>query len=166
VSTTGLKGRTVKRSPIPALDGLELADLAGHVLEVELVSGHVLRFRRNVLTWLPGARACVWFQGGRRGPGVSGRPTGRAADARRRWTGRPPRGETVLSMPAFGGSWRSYGRTRRIDYHSKKWARRGPEYTHDTTTGPTLYCLGSTGPALLWVLRGGGLNLTTGGLIG
>jgi hypothetical protein len=159
--------RALKRPPLPSLDGAELTDLLGQALEVELASGHVLRWARgsNVLAWHPEARACVWFQGARAGRRKKAAPRGKAAETFGRWTGRRASGETTLCILARD-AWRRIGTSTRLDYRSKKWPRRGPEYTHATTTRPTLYRMGGGKPPWVWVLKGGGLQLTKDGLIG
>ena len=57
------------------------------------------------------------------------------------------------------------GAATRIDYSSDKWGNRD-EYTHGVTTGATLYRFGGPKPPWIWVLRGGGLTITTRGIIG
>lgn len=163
--STPLRGRAVKRAPVQ-LHGAELADLLGSALELELAKGVVIRWRKgtNILAWHPKARACVWIQGGRRLDGTA-KGDAKVRDAFRRWTGRKAKASELVKF-RVRESWVSFGPCERFDYFSKKWPRCGPEYTHKTTTHPTLYRLGGTRPPWVWVLRGGGLQLTTRGLVG
>jgi hypothetical protein len=158
-------GRHLRRAPIGSLGDEQLAEL-GYLIEVE-VAGRVLRWRPGacVLLWSPRYRALVAIQGCRPGPRRATPGTGRAAAARRRWTGRDPDRERTIRVPGIRGVWSSLGRCVRTDYQSAKWGRSVP-YTHDHGPGVRVYRYGGARPPWIWVIRGGQLRITADGIEG
>lgn len=158
-----LPQRPLRRSPLGLLDGVVFTEL-GDALCIETATWRVSWARRYPLVWCPHRRALIVLE----------LPKGRTervgrddvpADARRafqRWTGHDVTWRRRTDIPTRG-SWSSLGRATKVDYRSD---REGPmtEYTHDTKA--MAYRFGTRRNTYLWVLRGGGLNVTTRGIVG
>lgn len=167
---TELAARPIARGPVGFARDFHAAEL-GYVLELELDKGVVISWpkKRCPLLWFPEYRACAWMQGAKRGrkQAAPDEIARKVESAFERWADRPVRLiGTDTFPPRPKGQWLAYGRASRIDYWSDKWGTTA-EYTHTITTSVRLYRWGhAKKPPWLWVLRGGGLQLTARGLIG
>lgn len=154
----------LKTSPIGSLDEIVFTRL-GRVLEIEW-AGYVVRWqRRYPLVWYPDRRALVVLEFPRRGARRKVHDDQIPASVRRAfktWTGHDVAWQRAATIP--DGQWYRLGRARRVDYVSRREDPSGVEYTHETKA--TLYRYGRTRATYLWVLRGGGLNITTRGIVG
>lgn len=164
---SSLPTRAIGRPPANLHDA-ELADLKGHVDRIVLDNGRELRWGPGEAKayWHPESQSLVAFHGSDRPSTRAGNQGGaRAVDAFERWTGRRARRGGTMNV-AVPERWVKVARSTVLDYFSTKWPGKGPRYTHDTTTRPTVYRMGGARPPWVWLVRGRGFNLTRNGLIG
>jgi hypothetical protein len=167
---TNPTGAKIKRGPV-AVSELASTSEHGHVLVVTVQGkGEQHRFRfkspRPVLQWAPHVRALVWVAGVR----TPRRLAIDAVDAKsrsafERFHGRGVDGVRVMRRPQLEGEWSRVGRAVSIEYSNpEKWGTGGAE--HDFTSAVTVYRFGGARGPAMWVLRGGSLRITSGGIEG
>ena len=164
--------KSISKAPISKkwqFGGIQL----GHGLEVELCTGHVIRWRkRPVLFWNKGGR----YLGLAEKWGAPTRTMSAETYAHIReeidphleklfkdFHGRNPRKTRSWIGIRMSGRWLSMGAVCRIDYASDKKGRR-VQYTHKHGRGVKMYRIGSDRRAI-WIIKGGGLTVTARGIV-
>lgn len=147
------------RAPM-SLDDATFADLDAKVVEVE--AGDKLHKWKPgpELMWSPDGKALVMMEGVKLGRSTKN-PTGPAADARRRFAGRPSDGVRSGRLPDM--KWSSLGPVRSLAYrfNGQKTVRE-----HPFSNPPRLFRGDGRGGVRMWVIRGGGLRVTRRGIMG
>lgn len=159
----------LKRAPVAVGELVDTSD-HGHVLALTVEDGEHRRFRfkhpRPLMQWSQHTRALVWVTGvktPRRSP--IGQVDAKSRAAFERFHGRGIDGVRVMRRPKLEGDWQRIGRAVQIEYSNpEKWGRDGAE--HDFTSAVVAYRFGGARGPALWVLRGGSLRMTGGGIEG
>lgn len=160
--------REIKRGPVPdeyQWGGIQL----GQALEVELSSGHVIRWKsRPRLFWNDVGRYLGLAEGwgkpsrGRLNFDRPGMPQ-KVPNLFAAFHGRKPESALDWNNKSMPDRWVSLGGVERIDYHSTKHDAR-KSYTHDHGRGVRMYRFGGQSRAI-WVIKGGSLTVTGRGIV-
>lgn len=167
--------RPVKR-PV-SIDGRFAAEL-GTLLELE-IGDYIARFFRPKprLLYLPAIKTLAFISSKTRKAAqkttraaydeISEATRGKAAQKLfADWTDRESKKARIETFPKSATEkwWSWVGAALRIDYRSDKWATTD-EYTHKFGKGVRVYVL-PTRTAMLWLVRGGRMTVTSRGIVG